>query len=44
MIENRTTARKQRDFTKADWVRSLLDEVGIVLEDRTDGTTVWRWK
>jgi cysteinyl-tRNA synthetase len=44
MIENRTTARKQRDFTKADWVRSLLDEVGIVLEDRTDGTTAWRWK
>ena len=44
MIENRTTARKKRDFTKADWVRSLLDEVGIVLEDRTDGTTVWRWK
>ena len=44
MIENRTTARKQRDFTKADWVRSLLDKVGIILEDRTDGTTVWRWK
>jgi len=44
MIEKRTTARKKRDFTKADWVRSLLDQVGIILEDRTDGTTVWRWK
>ncbi len=44
MIENRTTARKQRDFTKADWVRSLLDKGGIILEDRTDGTTSWRWK
>jgi cysteinyl-tRNA synthetase len=44
MIKVRTTARKKRDFTKADWVRSLLDEVGIVLEDWTDGTTVWRWK
>jgi cysteinyl-tRNA synthetase len=44
MIENRTTARNQRDFTKADRIRSLLDQVGIVLEDRTDGTTAWRWK
>jgi len=44
MIDNRTTARKKRDFARADWVRSLLDEVGVVLEDRTDGTTVWRWK
>jgi cysteinyl-tRNA synthetase len=43
LIEQRNEARKQRDFAKADGLRNKLDEIGIVLEDKPDGTT-WRSK
>ncbi len=43
VIEQRSEARKQKDFAKADAFRAALDEVGIVLEDKPDGTQ-WRWK
>lgn len=41
LIELRTTARKNKDFGTADRVRQRLQEIGIVLEDRKDGTD-WR--
>ncbi len=41
LIEQRNDARKQKDYTRADELRKKLDEVGIVLEDKPDGTT-WR--
>jgi len=41
MILERNTARKDRDFSKADEIRDRLQEMGITLEDVADGT---RWR
>ncbi len=43
LIEQRNEARKNKDFAKADEFRTKLDEMGIVLEDKTDMTS-WRTK
>jgi cysteinyl-tRNA synthetase len=43
LIEQRNDARKQKDYARADELRNKLDEIGIVLEDKPDGTT-WRSK
>ncbi len=42
MIEERTKARTNKDWAKADAIRDRLQEMGIVLEDGPDGTT-WRY-
>ena len=41
LIQERLTAREQRDFARADEIRTLLDAQGVVLEDGPEGTT-WR--
>ena len=41
LIEERTAARKARDFKRADAIRAQLGEAGIILEDTKDGI---RWK
>ncbi len=41
LIEDRQNARKNKDFAKADEIRKLLLEKGIVLEDTREGV---RWK
>jgi len=43
LIEQRSEARKEKDFTKADNLRKQLENLGITLEDKPDGTQ-WRWK
>ena len=43
LIEQRNEARKNKDFDKADELRTELDEMGILLEDKPDMTT-WRMK
>ncbi|MGD8983240.1 MAG: cysteine--tRNA ligase [Desulfobacteraceae bacterium] len=42
MIEERTKARGDKDWAKADAIRDHLLEMGIVLEDSPDGTS-WRY-
>jgi len=41
-IAARTAARRERHFAEADRIRSALAAEGIILEDRPDGTTLWR--
>jgi cysteinyl-tRNA synthetase len=41
LIEERERARHDRDYARADEIRDLLQEQGILLEDTGDGT---RWK
>jgi cysteinyl-tRNA synthetase len=43
LIEQRSQARKRKDFAAADAIRGKLNELGIVLEDKPEGTT-WRTK
>ena len=41
LIKQRTEARAQKDWARADEIRDQLQEMGIVLEDGADGTK-WR--
>jgi cysteinyl-tRNA synthetase len=41
LVELRNKARREKNFSLADEVRVILGSVGIVLEDKPDGTT-WR--
>ena len=41
LIAERTLAKKQRNFARADQIRNELAEKGIVIEDSKDGV---RWK
>jgi cysteinyl-tRNA synthetase len=42
-IEERLTARQDKNWTKADSIRKELEEKGIILEDKKDGTS-WKVK
>jgi cysteinyl-tRNA synthetase len=41
LVDERTEAKKQRNFARADQIRNQLAEKGIVIEDSKDGV---RWK
>lgn len=41
-VYERSIARKTSDWKRADQIRGDLSERGVVLEDRSDGTTSWR--
>ncbi len=43
LIEQRNEARKEKNYARADELRNKLDEIGITLEDKPEGTT-WRIK
>ncbi|MEO6185017.1 MAG: cysteine--tRNA ligase [Steroidobacteraceae bacterium] len=43
-IAGRLAARKARDFKESDRLRDVLAQAGVILEDKPDGTTVWRRK
>ncbi len=42
MVRERTSARRDRDFKKADQIRDRLKEMNIQIEDRPDGT-IWKF-
>lgn len=42
LIDQRTEAKKNRDFALADSLRDQLHEQGIELEDKAGGVTQWR--
>lgn len=41
LIKERETARKNKDYKKADEIRNCLHSKGIILEDRKEGT-IWK--
>jgi len=41
LVAERTLAKRQRNFARADAIRNELAEKGVVLEDSKDGV---RWK
>ena len=43
LVAERTSAKKQRNFTRADQIRNELAEKGIIIEDSKDGVR-WRRK
>jgi cysteinyl-tRNA synthetase len=43
LIRERAEARRQRDFRRADEIRTEVEGLGAILEDTPTGT-VWRWK
>jgi len=43
MIEQRNDARRQKDFAASDGIRDKLNEMGVILEDKPEGTQ-WRRK
>jgi cysteinyl-tRNA synthetase len=44
LITERNAARKARDFKEADRIRDELKAMGVELEDKKDGTTLWKVK
>jgi cysteinyl-tRNA synthetase len=44
LIVERNTAKKDKNFARADEIRKTLDAAGIVLEDKPGGLTEWRRK
>jgi cysteinyl-tRNA synthetase len=43
-IEQRNEARKRKDFAASDSIRKKLEDIGIILEDKPGGITIWRMK
>jgi cysteinyl-tRNA synthetase len=41
-IAARAAARRDRNFAEADRLRNELAAAGVLLEDKPDGTTIWR--
>lgn len=44
LLDERKSARKNKDFKKADEIRDKLGNMGITIKDRPDGTTEWQVK
>ena len=41
-LKERNEARRKRNFKQADAIRQALQEQGIIIEDRPDGTSRWK--
>jgi cysteinyl-tRNA synthetase len=44
LIEERTAAKKRRDFARSDEIRQKLADSGILIEDMKDGSIRWKYK
>ena len=44
LLAERREAKKAKDYPRADEIRRQVESMGIVIEDKPDGTTVWRKK
>jgi len=44
LLDARNAARKVRNFKEADRIRDELKAMGVELEDKKDGTTLWKVK
>ena len=44
LIEQRTAAKKRRDFARSDEIRQKLADSGILMEDMKDGSIRWKYK
>jgi cysteinyl-tRNA synthetase len=44
LIDARNAARRAKNFQEADRIRDELKAMGIELEDKKDGTTIWKVK
>jgi cysteinyl-tRNA synthetase len=42
LIVARNTARKAKNFKEADRIRDELKDMGVEVEDKKDGTTIWK--
>ncbi len=42
LVEGRRVARQERNWAEADRIRDELTELGIEIEDRSDGSSIWR--
>ncbi len=42
LIQQRRQAREEKDYQTSDKVRVQLEDMGVILEDRSDGSTFWR--
>jgi cysteinyl-tRNA synthetase len=43
-IDERTAARKAKNWAESDRIRDELEKDGVVLEDKPGGVTTWRYK
>src|SRR5262245_32525913 len=43
LIDERTEARRQRNWKRADELRAEIEQLGAIVEDKASGTE-WRWK
>lgn len=44
LLEERSSAKKRRDFKRSDEIRRELASSGIILEDTRDGSVRWKYK
>ena len=44
LVKRRLDFKNKGDFKEADFVRKMLEEKGIILEDSKSGRTTWRRK
>jgi len=44
LVAARALAKNEKNWAKADNLRQTLEDIGIILEDKSDGTTSWRKK